>query len=205
MTSSNNLLRQFISDPLPVPLLFAPKRFSDPRGWFSETYNERALQQHGITCGFVQDNQSHSLSAGTIRGLHYQCPPFGQAKVVRVLRGRIFDVAVDIRIGSPTYGKFVAAELSADNGHQLYVPVGFAHGFCTLEDHTEVLYKVSAPYSPAHEGGIRWDDANVAVDWPTARQAVLVSDKDAALPSLQQMTSPFTYAGGIMQPLALAA
>ena len=205
MTTSKNLLRQFISDPLSVPLLFAPKRFSDPRGWFSEAYNERTLQQHGITCGFVQDNQSHSLRTGTIRGLHFQRPPFGQAKVVRVLRGRIFDVAVDIRIGSPTYGQFVAAELSADNGHQLYVPVGFAHGFCTLEEHTEVLYKVSASYSPAHEDGIRWDDTTVSVSWPVPRDAVLVSEKDAALPSLQHMTSPFNYAGGVMQPLALAA
>ena len=205
MTPPNNPLRQFIGDALPVPLLFAPRRFSDPRGWFSETYNERALQEHGITCRFVQDNQSHSVSIGTIRGLHYQRPPFGQAKVVRVVRGRIFDVAVDIRIGSPTFGQFVGAELSADNGYQLYVPVGFAHGFCTLEDHTEVLYKVSAPYSLAHEGGIRWDDADVALNWPVSPGAVLVSDKDAALPSLHHMTSPFTYAGGVMQPLALAA
>ena len=199
-------LQQPSSEPaLPTPFLFAPRRFSDARGWFSETYNEPNLAKHGITCRFMQDNQSYSVRAGTIRGLHFQYPPFGQAKVVRVVRGRILDVAVDIRTGSPTFGHFVSVELSADNGQQLYVPIGFAHGFCTLDDHTEVLYKVSAPYSPAHEGGIRWNDSQIAVDWPLPPTGAIVSEKDAVLPALKQMHSPFRYEGGELQPLALAA
>lgn len=186
-----------------LPVLFASKRFGDARGWFCETYSERSLARHGIHDRFVQDNQSLSAQTGTIRGLHYQLPPAAQAKLVRVVRGRIFDVAVDIRRASPTYGQFVSAELSADNGHQLYVPVGFAHGFCTLEDNTEVLYKVSDFYSPKHEAGIRWDDPLINIPWPVAGGSAVVSAKDVELPSLSQCRNTFIYAGAPLQPLTL--
>src|SRR5215471_3816324 len=131
-----------------LPRIIVPKRHVDDRGWFSETYHEQRLRALGITCRFVQDNQSSSKRAGTLRGLHFQRPPMAQAKLVSVLRGRILDVAVDIRRDSPTYGTCVSAELSADNGHQLYIPVGYAHGFCTLEDDVDVMYKVSSHYAP---------------------------------------------------------
>ncbi len=178
-----------------IPVLIATKRHSDARGWFSESYNEQTLAARGIICRFVQDNQSMSAQKGTIRGLHFQTPPKAQAKLVRVLRGGIVDVAVDIRQGSPTYGNFVTAELSADNGYQLYVPAGFAHGFCTLEDETEVSYKVSELYSPTHDAGLRWDDPQIAVPWPLARDEAVVSEKDARQPSLDQYRSPFFYDG----------
>src|SRR5262245_52955768 len=134
-----------------VPQLIMPKRHLDKRGWFSETFHQQRLFDIGITCRFVQDNQSSSKRAGTLRGLHFQLPPAAQAKLVAVLRGRILDVAVDVRRGSPTYGKHLATEISAESGHQLYIPVGFAHGFLTLEDDVVVLYKVSDYYAPAHD------------------------------------------------------
>ena len=188
-----------------LPLLFSSKRFEDSRGWFSETYNDRVLRVHSIGCRFVQDNQSMSQKRGTIRGLHFQTPPMAQAKLVRVLRGAILDIAVDLRRSSPTFGQSVSAELSGENGHQLYVPIGFAHGFCTLEDRTEVLYKVSEYYSPAHEGGIRWDDPQLAVSWPIDAASIMVSAKDAKLPLLRQWTSPFPYSGAPLQPLTLVS
>jgi dTDP-4-dehydrorhamnose 3,5-epimerase len=178
-----------------VPVLIAAKRYADSRGWFTETYSDRTFAARGITCGFVQDNHSMSAQKGTIRGLHFQLPPMAQAKLVRVTRGRILDVAVDIRRGSPTFGKFVSAELSAENGHQLFVPVGFAHGFCTLEDDTEVSYKVSEFYSPKHDAGIRWDDPTIAVSWPVGSGDVVVSDKDAKQSLLSQWESSFVYSG----------
>src|SRR5262245_25621330 len=131
-----------------VPLILIPKRYVDNRGWFSETFHERRLGEAGVTCRFVQDNQSSSKQTGTLRGLHFQLPPAAQAKLVSVLRGRILDVAVDVRQHSPTYGKHVATELSAQSGHQLYIPVGFAHGFLTLEDDVVIMYKVSDYYAP---------------------------------------------------------
>ena len=133
-----------------LPRIIVPKRHVDDRGWFSETFHEQRLHDIGITCRFVQDNQSSSKRAGTLRGLHFQLPPAAQAKLVSVLRGRILDVAVDIRRGSPTFGKHVSTELSAESGRQLYIPVGFAHGFLTLEDDVVVMYKVSDYYAPAH-------------------------------------------------------
>ena len=198
INSSTNEMRQ-------TPYLFVPKRFSDSRGWFSETYNETGLRELGIACQFIQDNQSYSVRKGTVRGLHFQQPPFAQAKLVRVVRGRIFDVAIDLRNGSPTFGSFVSAELSAENGHQLYIPVGYAHGFCTLEDDTEVLYKVSAPYAPAHDCGIRWDDRLINVNWPIDPAVVTVSAKDADLPLFEDVRSPFRYAGGALHSLPLSA
>jgi dTDP-4-dehydrorhamnose 3,5-epimerase len=188
-----------------VPLLLGTKRHADSRGWFSELYNEKALTELGVACRFVQDNQSMSARRGTIRGLHCQLPPMAQAKLVRVQRGRIFDVAVDVRYGSPTYGRFVSAELSADNGFQLYVPTGFAHGFCTLEDATEVSYKVSEFYSPRHNAGIRWDDPQIAIPWPVPRHQAIVSSTDATQPPFHQWQSVFPYAGAPLAALVLLA
>ena len=149
-----------------LPRIIVPKRHADDRGWFSETFHERRLHEIGITCRFVQDNQSSSKRAGTLRGLHFQVPPAAQAKLVSVLRGRILDVAVDVRRGSPTFGKHVSTELSAESGRQVYIPAGFAHGFLTLEDDVVVMYKVSDYYAPAHDSGIRWNDPDLAFPWP---------------------------------------
>ena len=146
-----------------VPRIIVPKRHVDDRGWFSETFHEKRLYDAGITCRFVQDNQSSSKRAGTLRGLHFQLPPAAQAKLVTVVKGRILDVAVDIRRGSPTFGKHVSIELSAESGRQLYIPVGFAHGFLTLEDDVVVMYKVSDYYAPAHDSGICWNDPDIAI------------------------------------------
>ena len=185
----------------PVKLL-KPKRFADERGWFSETYNENRFLAAGIPARFVQDNHSMSRGAGVLRGLHFQTPPRAQAKLVRCVRGRIFDVAVDVRRGSPTYGRWVAAELSGDDGEQLFVPVGFAHGFLTLEPDSEVIYKVSDVYAPQCDGGIRWDDATIGVRWPLENGAApQLSPKDAALPSLADFDSPFPYDGQPLGPL----
>lgn len=205
MSNLHRLATAPVPQDSPIPVLFATKRHADQRGWFSESFNERSLTAHGIASHFVQDNQSMSLRKGTIRGLHFQTPPMAQAKLVRVLRGSILDVAVDIRRGSPTYGQFVVAELSAHNGHQLFVPVGFAHGFCTLEDSTEVFYKVTEFYSPQHDGGLRWDDPSIEVPWPVRAADAVVSDKDAELPQLQDWQSVFAYTGTSLAPLTLRA
>lgn len=161
--------------------LIVPAIFRDERGFFSETYNSAKLAQAGLDLAFVQDNHSLSRAAGVVRGLHLQTDPFAQGKLVRVVRGAILDVAVDVRHGSPTYGRHVRVELSAENWAQLWVPPGFAHGFCTLEADTEVIYKVTALYSPQHERAIKWDDAALGIDWPvSAAHAILAAkDKDA--------------------------
>ena len=168
----------------PVKLL-KPKRFADERGWFSEIYNESHFLAAGITTRFVQDNHSLSRGAGVLRGLHFQTPPHGQAKLVRCVRGRIFDVAVDIRRGSPTYGRWVAAELSAERGEQLFVPIGFAHGFLTLEPDTEVIYKVTEYYAPEHDRGILWNDPDLGIDWPVSESDASLSDRDRHHPRLR--------------------
>ena len=155
---------------IPAVKLIVPKRFGDTRGFFSETYNAKAFAEAGITDIFVQDNQSLSAQAGTIRGLHFQKPPFAQAKLIRVTRGRILDVAVDLRRTSPTYGQHVASELSAENWAQLLVPVGFAHAFCTLEADTEVIYKVSGYYAPLADAGVLWSDPDLGIKWPVTMQ-----------------------------------
>ncbi len=175
--------------------LVKTRRFDDDRGWFSETYSEQALAKLGIDDRFVQDNQSFSAFAGTIRGLHFQRPPHAQAKLVRCTRGSIMDYAVDVRRGSPTYGKWVSALLSADNDSQLYVPVGFAHAFVTLEPDTEVAYKVTDVYAPDCDGGILWSDAAVGIDWPLPATGAVLSDKDKLLPTLAEFDSPFDYDG----------
>lgn len=185
----------------PVRLIEA-RRFGDARGWFTEVYSDAAFAARGIDCRFVQDNHAFSAAAFTLRGLHFQAPPFGQDKLVRCIRGRIFDVAIDIRAGSPTYGDWVGAELTAENGRQLFVPVGFAHAYLTLEPDCEVTYKVSGTYAPQSEGGIRWDDPAIAVRWPMPAGAVpIVSDKDAILPLLADFATPFAYDGRPLLPI----
>lgn len=170
--------------------IITPKSFGDSRGVFSETYNRNRFSENGITLDFVQDNQSSSAETGTIRGLHFQSHPFAQDKLVRVLRGSIWDVAVDLRHSSPTYGKWVAETLSSENGKQLLVPIGFAHGFCTLEPDTHVLYKVTNFYSTANDLGVAFDDPDLAIDWPLKGKAVL-SDKDGRQPSFKSLPTYF--------------
>ncbi|KJB95649.1 dTDP-4-dehydrorhamnose 3,5-epimerase [Skermanella aerolata] len=172
--------------------IITPRKFGDERGYFSETYNKQALAEAGIEETFVQDNQSLSATRGTVRGLHFQIPPVAQAKLVRVLRGSILDVAVDLRRDQPTYGTYVSAVISARDGNQILVPVGFAHGFCTLEPDTEVFYKVSAPYSPAHDRGLSWIDKDIAIDWPVDPADAVLSAKDLALPCLADLPDCFT-------------
>lgn len=176
---------------IPDVKVLTPRRFDDPRGTFAEVYRRDALAALGVTCDFVQDNHSISHRRGTVRGLHYQAPPFAQDKLVRVVRGAIFDVAVDLRRSSPTFGRHVACVLSAAEWNQLLVPAGFAHGFCTLAPDTEVLYKVTAYYSAAHERGIRWDDPQLGIDWPVAADEALLSEKDRRLPSWGELTDLF--------------
>ena len=161
------------------------------RGFFSETYNRRDFAALGIGLEFVQDNQALSGPAGTVRGLHYQLAPAAQSKLVRVTRGRIFDVAVDIRRGSPTFGKFASSELSADEWNQLYIPAGFAHGYCTLTADTEVIYKVSDYYTPVHERAIRWNDPAIGIPWPIGEAAAIISDRDRQSPLLAQQPDLF--------------
>ena len=168
-------------------LVIVPARHGDARGFFSETYNRAAFREIGVANDFLQDNHSLSRVPGTIRGLHFQIPPFAQAKLLRVLRGAIYDVAVDIRRSSPTYGHRFGVTLSAENGAQLFVPAGFAHGFCTLEPDTEVLYKVDAPYSRDHERGLRWDDPALGIDWPIPESGSTVLDRDRLYPTLDAL------------------
>ena len=179
---------------IPEVILITPKRFGDRRGFFSETYNRAALAERGIDLEFVQDNHSLSAEPGTLRGLHFQVPPFAQDKLVRVVRGAVLDVAVDIRAGSPTYGRHVSAVLSVENWRQILVPKGFAHGFCTLEPDSEVVYKVSAPYAPAHDKGLAWDDPALAIDWPVTAGKAVLSDKDRRHPRLAELPPAFAYA-----------
>ena len=162
--------------------IIRPKKFADPRGFFSETYNKQQFADAGIHLDFVQDNHVLSTAVGVVRGLHYQGSPFAQDKLVRVVRGRIFDVAVDLRRASSTFGKWVAAELSAAEWNQILIPIGFAHGLCVLEPDTEVVYKVTNHYSAKHDFGIRWNDPDLKIEWPVPEQRVLLSDKDKAQP-----------------------
>ena len=162
--------------------LIVPRIFEDSRGVFSETYKNASLKEYGIDLQFIQDNRSHSRKLYTLRGLHYQIAPFAQAKLVSVQRGRIYDVAVDLRRSSPTYGQHVSAELTAEGGEQLLIPAGFAHGFCTLEPETTVTYKVDHPYSPAHERGLYWRTSAFDIAWPCPADQVLLSPKDELLP-----------------------
>ena len=170
-----------------------PARFADNRGFFSEVWNRARWRDAGIDAEFVQDNHSLSKQSGVLRGLHYQAPPMAQAKLVRVVRGKIFDVAVDIRHGSPTFGRWLSVILSADEWNQLFVPIGFAHGFLTLEPDCEVEYKVSAPYSAEHDRAIRFDDPDISVAWPLGAADIILSDKDRAAPVLADGETGFTF------------
>ena len=176
---------------IPDVRVIVPQRHGDHRGFFSEVYNRRRYAEVGVDLDFVQDNHSLSADVGTIRGLHFQSPPFAQDKLVRVTRGRILDVAVDIRRSSPTYGQHVAVELSAQNWRQLLVPIGFAHGFCTLEPDTEVIYKVSNYYSAEHDHGLAFDDPALAIPWPLDPNKAVLSDKDRHHPHLADLPTWF--------------
>jgi dTDP-4-dehydrorhamnose 3,5-epimerase len=178
---------------IPDVVLLAPRRFGDNRGWFTETYSTRAFAPAIGDVVFVQDNQAFSAQRGTLRGLHFQSPPEPQAKLIRVLRGSIFDVAVDIRTGSPTYGQWVGETLTAEGGEQLFVPRGFAHGYCTLEPDTEVAYKVDGFYAPSCDGGLIWNDPTIGITWPIGAGEAVLSSKDTVLPAFAGFTSPFSY------------
>lgn len=171
--------------------LVRPRRHGDDRGFFSEVYRTDVFREAGLPVHWVQDNHSLSGSTGTVRGLHFQTPPFAQDKLVRVVRGAVLDIAVDLRRSSPTYGRFVSQELSAENWLQLFVPKGFAHGFCTLTSDAEVLYKVTEYYAPEHDGGVAWDDPELAIAWPVAPEQAILSGKDRNLPRLADLEAPF--------------
>ena len=172
---------------LPEVLLITPKRHGDARGWFAETWSRKTLASAGIDADFVQDNQAFNARRGTVRGLHFQQSPHPQAKLVRVLKGAILDVAVDVRPGSPTYGRWVSAELTAEGGEQLFVPRGFAHGYVTRVDDTELFYKVDGLYAPQTEGGVLWNDPDLGIDWGVSAEDAVLSDKDKVLPRLRDM------------------
>jgi dTDP-4-dehydrorhamnose 3,5-epimerase len=176
---------------IPEVKIIKPRRHSDGRGFFSETYNKRLLEQAGIRVEFVQDNHSLSVEKGIVRGLHYQRHPFAQDKLLRVVRGAVFDVALDLRRGSSTFGKHVSAILSADEWNQILVPQGFAHGFATLQPNTEVIYKVSSYYSPENDTGLFWADPALGIDWPVSEAEAILSDKDGCLPRFSEVKEFF--------------
>lgn len=179
-----------------------PQRFTDTRGWFTETWSAERFEKWGAKAAFCQDNQSVSVKEGTIRGTHFQRTPHAQAKLVRCLKGRIFDVAVDLRRASPTFKEWVGIVLSAERGNQLFIPAGFGHAFVTLEDDCHVAYKVDAYYAPQADGGIRWNDPELAIDWPMSGTVPILSDKDAALPYLADCHFDFPYDGNPLMPLS---
>ena len=178
---------------IPSVKMLKPQKHDDQRGFFSEVYSARKCAKAGISIQFVQDNHSRSAKKGTVRGLHFQTPPFAQDKLVRVVRGAVFDVAVDLREGSPTYGRHVSAVLSAGRWNQILVPIGFAHGFMTLEPDTEVLYKVSDYYAPDHDEGLLWNDPALGIEWPIPAAEAILSDKDMRQPRLSELRSPFGH------------
>jgi dTDP-4-dehydrorhamnose 3,5-epimerase len=176
--------------------LLRPVRFVDNRGFFSEAYSKRDYAASGICNEFVQDNHSLSRRKGVVRGLHFQRPPFAQAKLLRVLRGTILDVVVDLRVGSPSYARHIATVLGAEDWNQIFIPAGFAHGFCTLEAETEILYKVDHYYSPMHDAGIRWSDPALNIAWPIGEDEAELSEKDRNLPLMSELCVDFTYEVG---------
>ncbi len=186
---------EVVGTAIPEVKVITPKKFGDHRGFFSETYNRRDWVEAGIDLPFVQDNHSCSAAQGTLRGLHYQMPPMAQGKLVRVARGAILDVAVDLRSGSPTFGQHVTEVISAENWKQLLVPIGFAHGYVTMEPDTEVLYKTTDFYSVEHERGIIWNDPDLGIDWGIEEGQAVLSEKDLALPTLKEATDFFEYLG----------
>lgn len=184
---------QIEETPLEGVLIITPARFGDERGFFSESYNRARMAEHGITIDFVQDNHSLSSEVGTVRGLHFQSPPHAQVKLVRCGKGAIFDVAVDIRNGSPTYGQWFGTELSFENGRQLLVPTGFLHGFATRTPDAEIIYKCSDYYAPECDGAVRFDDADIRIDWGVKADDAILSEKDRKAQSFAEFVSPFTY------------
>lgn len=185
----------FEQTPISGLLVLTPRRFGDSRGFFAETYSARALAGAGWRTAFVQDNHSLSAKVGTVRGLHFQAPPHAQAKLVRCGRGALFDVAVDIRVGSPTYGQWFGLELTAENGKQLLIPAGFAHGFVTREADTEIVYKCSDYYAPETEGALLWNDPTIGIDWGLGSIEPTLSEKDARATRLAEFQSPFRWEG----------
>ena len=181
--------------PLPGVVVLTPARFGDSRGFFSESWNRRRMAEAGLDIDFVQDNHSLSARPGTVRGLHYQSPPHAQAKLVRCGRGRLLDVVVDVRRGSPTFGLWFGVELSFGNGRQVLVPEGFLHGFVTREPDTEIIYKCSDYYAPACDGAVRFDDPDIGIDWGLEGADPILSDKDAAAPAFAAFDSPFVWEG----------
>lgn len=179
--------------PLPGAFVLTPKRFGDERGFFSETFSARAFEEVAPGVTFIQDNHSLSRDVGVLRGLHFQLPPHAQGKLVRVPKGRVVDVIVDLRIGSPTYGQHASVELSSDNWKQLWVPAGFAHAFCTLEPDTEFCYKVTSFYAPESDSGLAFDDPDLAIEWPFPPEDLILSDKDKKLARFRDFKSPFLY------------
>ena len=184
---------QIAETEIPEVKILALKKFGDDRGVFSETYNKAVFAAAGIDAVFVQDNHSLSREVSVVRGLHFQTPPHAQAKLVRVTRGAIFDVAVDLRRAAPTFGRHVTQVVSADDWNQIYIPEGFAHGFCTLEPYTEVLYKVTALYAPDHDRGILWNDPELGIAWPVEAGEAIVSDKDRKLPALRDAAAALPF------------
>ena len=182
--------------PLQGVIILTPQRFGDARGFFSESWNRSTMADAGMDIDFVQDNHSLSQRASTLRGLHFQAPPHAQAKLVRCGRGRLFDVAVDIRKGSPTYGRWVGVELSFENGKQVLIPPGFLHGFVTREPDTEVIYKCSDYYAPGSDCAVRFDDPDIGIDWGLGGAAPFLSEKDANAPLMTDFDSPFVWTGG---------
>lgn len=178
---------------LPDVKVLTPRRFGDSRGYFSEVWSAARMAEHGLEYAFLQDNESLSARKGTLRGLHYQAPPFAQTKLVRVVQGAILDVAVDVRRGSPTEGNWVSEVISAENGSQILVPRGFLHGFVTLEADTIVQYKVDNVYDAASDGGVRWNDPDIGVDWGMTEGDVTLSEKDGKAPLFKDWVSPFEY------------
>lgn len=184
---------QVVATEIPEVMEIRPVRHRDARGFFSEIFRDDVLRAHGIDPAFVQENHSLSVDRGVVRGLHFQIPPMAQAKLVRAGAGSILDVAVDIRRGSPSYGRHVAVVLSAAEGNQLYVPEGFAHGFCTLEPNSEVIYKVNRYYSREHDCGLAWDDPAIGIAWPVRTADAVLSDKDRRQPVLAELPAHFRY------------
>jgi dTDP-4-dehydrorhamnose 3,5-epimerase len=180
-----------IETEIPDIKVLSPERFGDDRGFLSETYNRRALAEAGLELDFVQDNDSLTAEPGTVRGLHFQVPPFAQHKLVRVVRGAILDVAVDLRRGSPTRGRHVAVQISAEEWNQVFVPAGFAHGFCTLKPDTHIVYKVTSHYSPQHDKGLLWSDPALGIQWPVSAAEAVLSQRDTQWPRLAELPDYF--------------
>ncbi len=183
---------------IPGVVLITPARFGDDRGFFSEIYNRRALADIGIHADFKQENYSYSADRGTLRGLHFQLPPATQTKLLRVVKGAVLDVCVDCRIGSPTYGKHVKAEITAESRQQILCPQGFAHGMLTLMPHTEIAYRVDAYYAPDLDSGVSFDDPDLAIDWPLPMKDIILSEKDRKQPAFRDLPAVFSYPGTIL-------